>query len=111
MPKPVKPRFENLEAANAAGLTGENYNTLKGRLNQYLFNNMGIQLDEHQKAPSSNIIIPRLQYLGTDPADGVERFQNINDTPFTPGSKEFFDQVMMGNIYAYPTGSPNPVQL
>ena len=111
MPKPVKPRFENLEAANAAGLSPENYETLKNRLNNYLFNSLGIQLDENQKAPSSNLIIPRLQYLGKDPADGVERFQNINDTPFTPGSKEFFDQVMMGNIYAYPTGSPNPVQL
>ena len=110
---PVKPRFRTLEEAGANSLQQSQFNYLNRPgcgLDSCLFDSLGVMLDENKQAPVSNFYIPRIFVMSPN-EEGRDFPQNINSTKFTPGTKEFYQQVQLGNVFVYPAGQADPVQL
>ena len=110
MPNPVNPRYHNFTDTALPDLTDKEVEEMNKGLGVFLDKSLGIKLDQGKNAPMSNGTIPRMMILRYR-VGGNDTRQNLNDTVFRPGSKDFYRQVMMGNIFAYPLGKTKPVQL
>ena len=111
MPKlnnPINPRgwsradmgIDHLDSTQLAGL---NKSFEKDLLNQ-----IGLPLNDEGAAPKTNGI-PRLFAVTTN-AKGEEEINDLSKSPL-PKSPEFWRQVQLGNVFAYPAGASKPVQL
>ncbi len=78
---------------------------------QYFLRDAGIPLGEDRKIPETNGV-PRIFVLGLDD-EGNEKPMTPQEAgiDMSPNSPEFWQQVGMGNVFAYPAGSRCPVQL
>ena len=72
---------------------------------------MGIPIGEDRKVPTSGGV-PRIFVLGLD-AEGIERPMSLEEAglDLSPRNAKFWQQVSMGNVFAYPAGQDHPVQL
>ena len=111
MPSVKEPRArgKSLEELGLSPLNEAQVNALKGNMEKWLFDEMGIAL-ENGRVPNSNLVIPRIYVLGTD-EKGEDKPLRLSELNIKPGDKEFFEQVRMGNVFAYPAGQADPVQL
>ena len=107
---PVKPRYQTLAAANEAALSDDNLRRLQIKMNEFFYDTLGIEMQPDGSAPNSGVIFPRIMIMGQN-QDGADFPQNVNFTNFKPGSKEFLEQVQLGNVFAYPAGKTKPVQV
>ncbi len=110
MPNPVSPRYHNYTDTALPDLTDKEVEEMNKGLGVFLDRSLGIKLDQGKNAPMRNGTIPRMMILRYR-VGGNDTRQNLKDTVFRPGSKDFYRQVMMGNIFAYPLGKAKPVQL
>ena len=110
MPNPVQPRYHDFSDTGLPNLTDKELKGLNEELVTFLDRSLGIILDPDKNAPMSDGSIPRMMILRYRVGDNDSR-QNLNSTVFRPGTMEFYQQVMMGNIFAYPVGKAKPVQL
>ena len=70
---------------------------------------LGIVLDKDGKPPVRNGV-PSMFIMQKD-ENGVERPVDINKTGIDMGSRDFWHQAQLGNVFAYPAGSKDPVQI
>ena len=110
MPNPVQPRYHDFSDTGLPNLTDKELKGLNEELGTFLDRSLGFILDPDKNAPMSDGSIPRMMILRYRVGDNDSR-QNLNSTVFRPGTMEFYQQVMMGNIFAYPVGKTKPVQL
>ena len=110
MPSQIRPRYQSLQESGMEPLTENHISRLQYKLKSYLYNAFGVRLEENNRAPNSNGYIPRILVMGRN-SEGRDFPQSVNDTPYTPGSREFLEQVQLGNVFVYPAGKANPVQL
>ena len=77
----------------------------------YFLRDAGIPLGKDRKIPETEGV-PRIFVLGLD-GDGREKPMTPQEAgiDMSPKSPEFWKQVSMGNVFAYPAGSGSPVQL
>ena len=72
-------------------------------------NNFGIEMGEDGKVPEKDGV-PRIFMLQKD-ENGIDRVKSLDEGGVKPGSREFWQQVQEGNVFAYPAGSEHPVQV
>ena len=113
IPIEIQARYANLDDAEFEALTPKQNQALKNTLETHLFTNYGIWLDANKKAPMSNYYIPRIFVLGKDEKgqDFPRDVNSLRGTEQELGSPGFFEQVMLGNVFVYPAGQKDPVQL
>ena len=70
---------------------------------------LGIVLDENGKVPVRDGV-PRIFVMQPN-ENGVDTMKSLDDAGLKPGTREFWDQVQKGNVFAYPAGSEKPVQI
>ncbi|MBR4194916.1 MAG: hypothetical protein IKQ54_11385 [Oscillospiraceae bacterium] len=109
MPKPVNPRYQTLEEFNEAALSEHNVDRLQHKLSQFLYDTLGIRMEDDGSVPSSDDY-PRIFVMAPD-KDGGDLPQDLNASGIRPGTREFMEQVQKGNVFAYPVGKTKPVQL
>lgn len=107
---PIKQRYQNLDDAEKKELLGFEVAHLDTQVRGVLDGQLGLQLEADKKVPVSNNYPPRIFIMGTD-EKGHDFPRDINGTGIVPGSPEFFEQVQLGNVFVYPAGEANPVQL
>lgn len=80
-------------------------------LNGYLdiLENLGIELSADKKAPVKNGV-PSLFILQKD-ENGMEKQVDLGKAGIEIGSRDFWYQAQLGNLFAYPSGSRDPVQI
>lgn len=99
MPKPVNPRYQTLEEFNEAALSEHNVNRLQHKLSQFLYDTLGIRMENDGSVPSSDDY-PRIFVMAPD-RDGGDLPQDLNASGIRPGTREFMEQVQKGNVFAY----------
>ena len=110
--KAAKPRYTD-HTANPQLLRGMEAIT-DGKVT-FLNNNLdymerfGIRIGADKKAPKKDGV-PSIFVIKKD-ARGVEKQMDLADAGIELGSKEFWYQAQLGNVFAYPAGSPNPSQI
>ena len=100
-------RFTSVEEDELTSLT-EGDATVLNRDLDYL-NDFGILLGDNQQVPKTNDV-PRL-FMMTKDEDGHERVHSLEEKNIQPGTHAFWNQVQLGNVFAYPAGEEKPVQL
>ena len=105
---PIQPRVWSRADAELPYLNEENMLGLT-KWREYLFEDLGIVVNEDNAIPTTNQV-PRIFVLHSDD-DGRERPMSLEAAGLQPGSPEFWRQVQLGNVYAFPTGQAAPVQL
>ena len=77
----------------------------------YFLRDAGIPLGKDRRIPETEGV-PRIFVLGLD-GDGREKPMTPQEAgiDMSPKSPEFWKQVSMGNVFAYPAGAGSPVQL
>ena len=75
-----------------------------------LENELGIHFDQNGAAIADRDGTPRLFIIEKD-HHNQDVITSANNAQVKPGTEEFWRQVQLGNVYAYPAGSKNPVQL
>ena len=71
--------------------------------------NLGFELEEDGKVPVRDGV-PRI-FIMQPGEDGIDRVKTLDEAGIRTGTREFWNQVQKGNVFAYPTGSENPVQI
>lgn len=71
--------------------------------------NLGFVMGEGGKVPEKDGV-PRMFMLKPD-ENGIDRITTLDQAGIKFGTREFWSQVQQGNMYAYPTGSADPVQI
>ena len=104
----IQPRYESLADANSRSLTAQQINSF-GNLNDKLYMELGLQIQNNGR-PEELGWVPRIFVMGRD-GNGHDKVKTLREADLKVGSKEFWDQVQMGNVFAYPVGSEDPVQL
>ncbi|MBR6120205.1 MAG: hypothetical protein IKQ04_07800 [Oscillospiraceae bacterium] len=94
-----------------AGLPDLSQEELEGvaKWRDYLFEDLGILIGEGDAIPSTNGV-PRIFVLQADD-NGREHPLSLDAAGLAPGSPEFWRQVQLGSVYAFPAGQRAPVQL
>ena len=82
---------------------------LNNEFKDELLENLGIVIGDDNSVPFSGTT-PRMMMLTTD-ENGNEKFSTIEGSGFKLGSPEFWRQVQLGNVFAYPSDQRDPVQL
>lgn len=108
--KEIKQRNHSFEDLGIAGVNDKTLSFLDRDLG-YFLREAGIPLGQDRKVPETGGI-PRIFVMGVD-AQGVERPMSLEEAglDLSPGNRKFWEQVNMGNVFAYPAGEDNPVQL
>ena len=83
---------------------------LNRRFRERLENELGIHFDQNGAAITDREGTPRLFIIEKD-RHNQDVITSANNAQVKPGTEEFWRQVQLGNVYAYPAGSKNPVQL
>ena len=81
-------------------LLNQNFNPLR---------NLGFEMGESGRVPERDGV-PRIFMMQPD-EDGVDRVQTLDQAGIQFGTREFWTQVQKGNVFAFPTGSTEPVQI
>ena len=112
-PVPIHQRYANLEEAGMEPLSNMQNRALKTRLENELYDHFGIWLDESKNVPMSAYLVPRIFVMGKDDKgrDFPRDVNSLKGTELEFGSPGFFQQIQLGNVFAYPTGQEHPVQL
>lgn len=71
--------------------------------------NLGIELSADKKAPVKNGV-PSMFVLQKD-ENGAEKQVDLGEAGIEIGSRDFWYQAQLGNLFAYPSGSRDPVQI
>lgn len=111
MPKlnnPVNPRGWSRADMGIAPLNTEQFTRLNNMLERDLLNRLGVPVNDEGAASKTNGI-PRLFAITTN-AKGEEEINDLSVSPL-PKTQEFWRQVQLGNVFAYPAGASKPVQL
>ena len=82
---------------------------LNNEFKDELLENLGIVIGDDDSVPFSGTT-PRMFMITTD-ENGNEKFSTIDNSGFKLGSPEFWRQVQLGNVFAYPSDQKDPVQL
>ncbi len=70
---------------------------------------LGIKLGENGKVPESEGI-PRIFIMQPD-KNGIDSMKSLDAAGLSYGSREFWKEAQLGNIFAFPSGSEKPVQV
>ena len=108
MPSQIRPRYQSLQESGMEPLTENHISRLQYKLKSYLYNAFGVRLEENSRAPNSNAYIPRILVMGRN-SEGRDFPQSVNDTSYTPGSREFLEQVQLGSLLPDQTGEDGPI--
>ncbi|MBQ7058853.1 MAG: hypothetical protein IJM83_06070 [Firmicutes bacterium] len=103
----IQPRYESLEAGGLEELTQAQISSLNNANPFYM--ELGLKIRENGE-PEGLGWVPRMFVMGRD-ENGHDKMKTISETGLKVGSKEFWEQVQMGNVFAYPVGANEPVQL
>ena len=77
--------------------------------NLKMLDRLGIELDQNGRAPMKNGV-PSMFIMQKD-EQGVEQQVDLAKAGITIGSPDFWYQAQLGNLFAYPAGSKDPVQI
>ena len=77
--------------------------------NLKMLDHLGIELDQNGRAPMKNGV-PSMFIMQKD-EQGVEQQVDLAKAGITVGSPDFWYQAQLGNLFAYPAGSKDPVQI
>ena len=104
----IQNRYATLEEAGKTALTPQQLSILQNSQRQF-FDELGIVADENWEV-SNDGVVPRFFVLAPDKEyhDSILPLASVN---IKPGSPEFWKEVQLGNIFAYPLESEDPVQL
>ena len=69
----------------------------------------GIDIGEDGKVPEKDGV-PRIFMLQKD-ENGIDRVKSLDEAGVKLGTREFWQQVQEGNVFAYPAGSEDPAQI
>ena len=85
--------------------------SLADRELKYFLRDAGIPVGEDGKIPDTGGV-PRIFVMGID-AEGREKPMRLEEAglDLSPKNPKFWQQVCMGNVFAYPAGEEHPVQL
>ncbi|GEM_PF-1560258 len=110
--KDILPRVNSLKEAGLEPLQASNIAKLNER-RATILKEIGLDLGEGEEwtlPRTESSYVPRLFILGKN-----KNNHDIMTTPkslnIKPGSPEFWEQVQMGNVFVYPAGKKDPVQL
>ena len=108
--KEIQQRYHSFSDSGKKPFTNLQLSLLERDFNSFL-RDAGIPLGADRKIPETGGV-PRIFVLGLD-AEGNEKPMTPQEAgiDMTPKSPEFWRQVSMGNVFAYPAGSGSPVQL
>ena len=106
----IRPRGQSLKELGLEPLNVNHVSALKRRYETFLFEKLGLALGADGSVPNSGLVIPRMFWIGPD-ANGENKPRWFSDAKFKPGDPEFFEQIRMGNVFVYPVGEAEPVQL
>ena len=78
---------------------------LKREVRQMLWDEFRIDADENGRVPQGENQTPRIMIFGPN------GLQDANELGILPGSDEFTQQILRGNVLVFPLGEAKPVQL
>ena len=106
--KEILDRRSSVEGTRFATFSDDKYGrlTLANEVQTFL----GIEVGENGNIPRRNNLQPRIFIMQPD-ENGIDRLTFLSAANINYGTKEFWDQVAMGNIFALPAGEKDPVQL
>ena len=104
----IRPRYWSRADMGAEHFNGGQLNSLSNMLETNLLNDLDLPLDDNGAAPKRGGF-PRLFAITTDDK-GKEVINDLSRDPKVK-SEEFWRQVQLGNVFAYPAGADKPVQL
>lgn len=107
----IKPRANTLGEIGATPLTNDQINHLKNFNRRNLIEHLGIDVGENwnNSIPFTGLT-PRIYLMRTD-ANGEDKTRTLSNAGIAFGSPEFWREVQLGNVYAFPAGSSDPVQM
>ena len=105
---PLRQRAAALTEAGQEPLADKNLKDLNEDLLQTLRDDLGLELGEGNSLPAGDP--PRIFVTAKD-ENGKEVLRSPAEAGFPIGSLEFWQQVRLGNVFAYPAGEKAPVQL
>ena len=103
----INRRYRNNADAGQRPFTSDEVEWLRRNFNP--IDDLGIILKDNNTPPVTNGV-PRIFIMGYD-AQNKDRIQTLSDLNIEMNSAEFWKQVQLGNVFAYPAGEKNPVQL
>lgn len=106
--KEIQERRSSIEGTKFASYSDDKYGRLK--VANEVQTLLGIQIGEDGTIPRRNHIQPRIFIMRPD-ENGIDKLTFLSTANISYGTKEFWDQVAMGNIFALPAGEKDPVQL
>ena len=111
----VRPRVpgEAIEAAGQVPGNQEIVNSLNalGNPKERILEDIGVRINENGEAEKTNNI-PRMFILQQSQNDAAaDEMKDLDSAGVPFGSLEFWKEVQKGNVFAYPAGSAQPVQL
>ena len=106
----VQPRGANLEEMGKTALTNTAVHYLNSQRRSFL-ENLGFDLGENldQPIPKSGSV-PRMFVIGKNERGG-DQIMDLAAAGLQTGTAKFWEQVQLGNVFAYAVGELNPVQL
>jgi len=85
------------------------YERFKVLLGKQIAMDLGFDVGENWEIPRTSIV-PRM-FIMTQDKDGHDIATSFSGAGIKPGSKEFFDQILMGNVFVYKDGQKEPMQM
>ncbi len=106
---PVNARRTELSAEERAYLSQERSEWLSAEYGNRFLNDLGIDLGRNWEVPKTGAV-PRM-FIMKQTDDGHDKLMSFDDAGIKPGSREFWEQAVMGNVFVYPAGRREPSQL
>ena len=107
---PLRKRRAALQDVGEADFSDLNIRLANRDLEQGLVQDLGIQIGSNKEIPNISGNIPRIFVLGKD-GNGLDTMKSFPEAGLQLGSPEFWKQVQLGNVFAYPAGKAQPVQI
>ena len=110
------PRYDSFEKLNEAG--GKKWTSIDDAPDSLIANitesknlrvALGIVTGEGGKVPSTEGV-PRMFIIGKD-ENGADKVMTLEEAGAPAGSREFWKQAQLGNLFAYAAGEKDPVQV
>ena len=111
------PKYNNKMQPRQSALTNDQrermpnmeYERFKVLLGKQIAMDLGFDVGENWEIPRTSIV-PRM-FIMTQDKDGHDIATSFSGAGIKPGSKEFFDQILMGNVFVYKDGQKEPMQM
>ncbi|MCR5790861.1 MAG: hypothetical protein K6G83_13315, partial [Lachnospiraceae bacterium] len=107
--KPVNARKTELNAEEKAYLSDARLLWLYTESRKQFISDLGIDLGEGFNIPKTSTV-PRMLVMKRT-ADNHDKLMSFEEAGIRPGSRDFWEQAAMGNVFVYPAGQKGPSQL